>query len=129
MTWTYFISLETTKDQVRLLIGDTLEVDPQLQDEEIAWLISRHGTDPDSVAIAACDVLIAKYSRLVSTSQDGVSESHAERLENYQKVRASLVEASGSTAAPVFGGAVGADGQPVEPFFTRRTPEMDWTTT
>jgi hypothetical protein len=125
--WSYDTALATQKDQVRLRIGDTDPIDEQLQDEEINYLISIAGASVDAVALLACDVLIAKYSRYVDESMDGTSLSHSQRLKAYQMLRSQIEEGlTSSIPVPVFGSSVGADGQTVEPFFTRETPESVW---
>jgi hypothetical protein len=55
MTWTYTITdLSTSqKDQVRLLIGDTVQTDHQLQDEEIAYLLTQRSSVYGAAADAA----------------------------------------------------------------------------
>ena len=39
--WSYDPEMPTTKDQVRLLIGDTDGDSPQLENEEIAWFLAQ----------------------------------------------------------------------------------------
>lgn len=127
MTWTYNQTLATTKDQVRLYIGDTDSNDPQLSDEEIAFVISVVGSNAQQVAIRSIDLLIAKYARLVSESMDGISLSHSERLNNYKTLKTSLEkDTTLSAPVPVVGGLVDAEGNDVKPFFTRDTPETNW---
>lgn len=66
MTWSYDIDALGTspKDQVRLLIGDTLQSEPQLQDEEIAYLITQRSSVYGAAA-ECCRSLQAKFSRSV----------------------------------------------------------------
>lgn len=63
MTWTYNSDVTTDRDQVRLLIGDTIAADPQLDDGEIAFLLTSAGS-VRGAAIGAARVLMAKYARL-----------------------------------------------------------------
>lgn len=101
MTWTYETTLTATKDQVRLLIGDTIATRPQLQDEEIAYLVTRFGTDSSRVAVAACDVLIARYAGSVTKSIDGMSASFSDLLSHYQDLRANLLSSGTSIVGPL----------------------------
>lgn len=128
MTWTYDTALTATKDQVRLLIGDTVITRPQLQDEEIAFLVTRFGTDSSRVAVAACDVLIARYAGSVTKSIDGMSASFSDLLSHYQDLRANLLSSGTSIVGPLVAESTvyNVDGTEVKPFFTRQTPNSIW---
>lgn len=60
--------------QIRFYIGDTDSASWQLQDEEIAWAFAVRGNPWGATALCAL-ALAAKYSRLASTSADGVSQN------------------------------------------------------
>jgi len=62
MAWSYNPSLVSTRDRVRVLIGDTDVDDQQLTDEEIAFFLSSEGNQYAASALA-CRVLAAKYAR------------------------------------------------------------------
>lgn len=66
MTWSYNPSLlaSNAKDAVRLLIGDVVTCDQQLQDEEINYFILARGTLYGAAA-ECCRALAAKFSRSV----------------------------------------------------------------
>jgi hypothetical protein len=66
MAWTYNVAQLATSVlfQVRLLIGDVLTTDQQLQDEEILYLISTRATNYGAAA-ECCLSLQAKFSRTV----------------------------------------------------------------
>ena len=91
MAWTYSpTDLNTTTDEgrlnsVRLLIGDTVLADPQLQDEEITFALSQTGNNNVYTAAAwCCRIIAAKYSRMVTTQLDGVLESlYSDRIKHY----------------------------------------------
>jgi hypothetical protein len=74
MTWSYNPSLlsSNTKDAVRLLIGDVVSCDQQMQDEEIAYLVTSRGTLYGAAA-ECCRSLAAKFSRTVD-QQAGTSK-------------------------------------------------------
>lgn len=84
MTWTYDPTLVGTTPlfQVRLLVGDTTSTDPQMQDEEIAWLISLR-TSVFGAASDAATTLQGKVSRLVDSSQGPLRTSYSQRARNY----------------------------------------------
>src|SRR2546425_151072 len=66
MTWSYNPSLLATnaKDAVRLLVGDVLQSDPQMQDEEISYFVTARGSLYGAAA-ECCRALAAKFSRSV----------------------------------------------------------------
>lgn len=108
MAWTYSGDPSSSdKDKVRFLIGDTDSSDPQLQDEEILWMLSENETI--YVAASHCVYgLISKYSRLAQSKSVGdLSISYANRVENYKAVAsrlAYLAEVHGSGAPAYCGG-------------------------
>lgn len=63
MAWTYNPYIETDRDHLRFILGDTNADDPQILDEEADFLLVSQGS-VQSAAVAACRVLIAKYARL-----------------------------------------------------------------
>lgn len=66
MVWTYNQATLATvqKDQVRLLIGDTLYTDPQMQDEEIFYFLAQRSSTYGAAA-ECCRTLQARFSRSV----------------------------------------------------------------
>jgi hypothetical protein len=105
MSWSYNPSLlaTSTKDQVRLLIGDVLLTDPQMQDEEIAYL----GTTRGSVYGAAaecCRALSAKFSRSVD-QQAGTSKISYSQMAKAYAAKANEFEVKATfSAMPYMGG-------------------------
>ena len=132
MTWSYGGDPSAQlRDAVRFYIGDTVAADPQLSDEELDYLLGIALTAQAS-ALAACDMLIAKYSRMVDRSIGSLSISASQRSANYQTLRATLAESftSGSLATiglHVYAGGISVsdketnegDGDRVIPAFTR----------
>lgn len=64
MVWSYVPAqlAASTKDQVRLLIGDVLSTDPQMQDEEIVFAISNNSSIAGAAA-DCCTALASKFAR------------------------------------------------------------------
>ena len=62
MAWSYDPEIGTALDEVRFLIGDTIETDPQLDNGEITYLL---GTEANTMmaAVAAARAIAAKYAR------------------------------------------------------------------
>ncbi len=128
MTWTYGLSsLDTTpKDQVRFLVGDTLREDPQLQDEEISYLLGIE-SGPYFAAARACEAIAALYARKVTTTVGDLKIVAEKKYEHYLQLANNLRMRAGiSDCAPQAGGISVADKQAqesdtdrVQPFFTR----------
>jgi hypothetical protein len=90
MTWTYtpaWLSLAsgatTSMTQVRLLIGDTMTSDQQLQDEEIYFVLSFQPTQNYAAADCA-DLISAKYARQINTENSLLRVSAAARHKHYE---------------------------------------------
>lgn len=57
--------------QVRFLIGDTVQRDAQLADEEILFALDQWGSNVYAAGAQACQAMAAKYSREVSVTSPG----------------------------------------------------------
>lgn len=86
MTWSYSGDpTASPKDAVRFLTGDTDTTEQQLQDEEIAFLVTTW-QNKNSVywtASTAADAIAAKYSREVTLSADNQTLSASELQQKY----------------------------------------------
>lgn len=74
--WTYDADpANSDRDAVRFLIGDVDESEPQLEDEQIEWLISIWGDKGSMyyVASMACEAIAAKYAREIDITADSQS--------------------------------------------------------
>jgi len=139
VTWTYTAPGYTTaaelRDAVRLRIGDVDTNDKQLSDEEIVHIIGSGttGSEADVLgwSIKCARLLVARFSRQVSTTRDGLSISLSDRAKAYQALLDSLVaEEAGivesDDAAIVWAGgqsvseknAAAADSDAVQPTFS-----------
>lgn len=111
MTWNYDGLLATSdRDWIRSRIGDVLENDPQLTDEEIAALLTLYSTK-EVAALEAVKRLKARYSRLVDKSGDSISESLSQRVAHYEGLIEEITEELGGTGAA--GGGLRATGTSV----------------
>ena len=97
MAWTYDptnlddSTQEGRKNIVRRLIGDTIETDPQLQDEEIYYSLTANNDDVYDAAIWCCRAIAASYARLVNTELDGaLREDYSDLVDNYKFLAATL---------------------------------------
>ena len=101
MSWSYDPAIPSDRDEVRLLVGDTVETNPLIQDEEIDFLLDDHNGDAKATAADACDVIAAKFSGLSSRTVGRVSVSYQNQYINYTKLSRKFRRAG---AAPLAGG-------------------------
>jgi len=104
MVWNYSGDPGSSdRDAIRFLIGDTDELDPLIQDEEIAWVLLEN---PD-VRLAGAVVLralAAKLSRQGDKRVGEVSESASQMAEAFSARADELESQAMSLALPSFGG-------------------------
>jgi hypothetical protein len=100
LTWSYNNAglANSAKDRVRLLIGDTDDSRQQLQDEEIAYVLTQQ-TSTTLAAAACCDLLVAKYAFLVNTENGSLRLSAAARHKHYENL-ADRLRAGGAGEVP-----------------------------
>lgn len=131
-TWSYDPSLAANKDIVRFMIGDTDSDDPQMYDEEIAFLLSAY-TTPIRAAVSAARALLAKYARQVDRVVGPLRIYSSQRVTAYRDLLAALeAQALGeATITPYAGGISIADKianeddtDRVPPAFTRNMQTM-----
>jgi len=99
------MSLETDKDRVRLLIGDTNEEDPLLYDDEVEDLIERRSYENEeeetivnlvAAAADAAGAIAAKFAREFDFAEDGQQFSRAQRVGHYLALERELRNRSGA---------------------------------
>jgi len=91
--WTYYPTKLATspKDAVRLLIGDTVSTDPQMQDEEINFYLTMRASIWGSAA-ECCMTLATKFSRSVDQAVGTSKISFSQMAKGYI-ARASMFNA------------------------------------
>jgi hypothetical protein len=106
MSWSYNPSqlAANAKDAVRLLIGDVVSTDPQMQDEEIAYLGTIRGSIYGTAA-ECCRALAAKFSRSVD-QQAGKSKVYFSQMAKAYSVKAIEFDVKASYAAMPFSGSI-----------------------
>jgi len=106
MTWTYNVGGLATSPlfQVRLMIGDTLTQDQQLQDEEIDQYITSVGTTWGAAA-ACCRTLSAQMSRLADQTSGQSGIKYSQRSKSYLEMALQYdAKAAAYAGAPYAGG-------------------------
>jgi hypothetical protein len=109
MTWTYDPAQIASSPlmQMRVLIGDTLTKDPQLQDEELAFFQTQK-TNIYGACALACRSLAARLSREADSTQGNLHTLYSSRARAYaqraaqfevdETVRSAGVPFSGQTS-------------------------------
>lgn len=113
LTWSFADNdlAQSPKDQVRIVMGDTIAADPQLTDEEISFFLTQR-TSIYGAAALCCRSLATQYSRSV-TMQEGNSKRNYSDLSKAYTLRAIqydiLAISSGDSGLPYTGGISIAD--------------------
>ena len=103
MAWTYnpnCLSI-SKKDQVRFKLGDTVEADGLLQDEEIEFLLTQAGGDVLQASVQGCASIISLLSGIVDFKIGPYSESQSNRLNAYQNMYTRLQAQAARINSPV----------------------------
>lgn len=123
MAWTYDATDLTTTtaggrlNSVRLLVGDTVTLDPQIQDEEITFALAQTGDNIYNAAYFVARLLVSKYSRLVDTQLDGALEAkYSDRIKHYNLLALQINELGKKAGGRSLG--ISAGGIPNTPQFT-----------
>lgn len=105
MSWTYTNDpANVQRDELRLLIGDIDDSDPQLTDEELDYYLAEEG-NVAGAAVAAVRGLIALYSRQADKAVGDLRLSYSQRSKGYQTLLKELqARRSARIAGPFAGG-------------------------
>ena len=106
MSWSYNPSqlAVNAKDAVRLLIGDVVSTDQQMQDEEIVYLGTQRGSIYGTAA-ECCRALSAKFSRSVD-QQAGTSKVYYSQMAKAYSVKALEFDVKASYSAMPYAGGI-----------------------
>jgi hypothetical protein len=101
MTWSFTDSATpSTKDKVRLLIGDADTTNQKITDEKINYYLSENSSNLISTAIDCLQHMAATVADQVNFSNTGgISVSASERHKAYQDLIAQLKKIRGSNVA------------------------------
>jgi len=134
----YDPSLSTNLDKIRFLIQDTDTTNYQLQDLEIAGMLSIYGSYK-TTAVACCEVLAIKYGNSAELKVVGALRlSYADRAKKYMNLAKLLRSQVFKFVAPYVGGISQTDKEinqtdsdADQPFFKRnmqreKLPTIDY---
>jgi hypothetical protein len=85
MTWNYVDPSSSTRDAVRLLVGDTQAADPLLTDEEIAYFVGRDGSVIRAAASSA-EAIVSSLARKMTRTVGSISKQEQMKFDHYKDV-------------------------------------------
>jgi hypothetical protein len=91
MTWTYTNNPSgSSRDALRLAVGDNIEGDPRLSDEEVNHFLSLYPESPNLAAADAAEAIAARYSSMAVSSVGDLDNSPHLKAEYYLKLARQL---------------------------------------
>ena len=127
MSWTYSSSqLNLPLYQVRLMIGDVMSCDPQLQDEEILYFISTRTTNYGAAA-ECCRSLATRMSRSFDQQAAGSKVYYSQMEKAYidKAIKYEILAIQIGSATPYFGAVSLTDKENQEADFDRPEPMFE----
>jgi hypothetical protein len=104
MTWTYSGDpTSAPKEEVRFLVGDTVQADPLVTDEEIGYALNMQNS-PIGAAVMTCRAIAAKFSRLADKSVGDLRISLSQKNKQYLEMADKLQRQAGILSVPYAGG-------------------------
>lgn len=134
MAWTYSGDPSSSAiDAVRFTIGDTDSSDPLLSNEEITYLLGLYGQVIITASIRACEMIMAKFSRLANESVGSVRIDFSQKTKGYKDMVMQLKARLAVEDCTPFAGGISktqkqttiADSDRVEPDFTKHMMENE----
>jgi hypothetical protein len=106
MTFTWDISSLSTSalQRVRLTIGDTIEADALLTDEEIEYRLSEYDDNVLVTSIKCVRDILAKLTRKTDRSNVGMSNTRSQLTVHYRDLLKDLMEEAGGLCEVDVGG-------------------------
>ncbi len=91
MSWTYTNNpTGSNRDALRLAVGDTIENDPRLSDEEVEHFLSLYPDSLDLAAAQAAEAIAARYSSMAVSYVGDLDNSPHLKAEYYLKLARQL---------------------------------------
>lgn len=129
MAWSYGGDpLNSPRDAVRLLIGDTDSSDKLLLDGEIDYFLAKYNNAPLNSAIRCIEAVIAKFSRLANEKVGQVSIDFSQKAKGYAAMLVQLRQRLAIEGGFPYAGGISrldkainvADADRVKPDFTKQ---------
>ncbi len=91
MSWTYTNNpTGSSRDALRLAVGDTIENDPRLSDEEVEHFLGLYPESLDLAAAKAAEAIAARYSSMAVSYVGDLDNSPHLKAEYYLKLARQL---------------------------------------
>lgn len=91
MSWTYTNNpTGSIRDALRLAVGDTIETDPRLSDEEVEHFLGLYPDSLDLAAAKAAEAIAARYSSMAVSYVGDLDNSPHLKAEYYLKLARQL---------------------------------------
>ena len=91
MSWTYTNNPgASSRDAMRLAVGDTIENDPRLSDEEVEHFLGLYPDSLDLAAAKAAEAIAARYSSMAVSYVGDLDNSPHLKAEYYLKLARQL---------------------------------------
>ena len=91
MTWTYTNNpTGSSRDALRLAVGDTIENDPRLSDEEVEHFLGLYPDSLDLAAAKAAEAIAARYSSMAVSYVGDLDNSPHLKAEYYLRLARQL---------------------------------------
>ena len=91
MSWTYTNNpAGSSRDALRLAVGDTIENDPRLSDEEVEHFLGLYPDSLDLAAAQAAEAIAARYSSMAVSYVGDLDNSPHLKAEYYLKLARQL---------------------------------------
>lgn len=78
------MTISSTLDQVRVLIGDTDTDNALFPDDQLNWFLSENSDNVYLAAAAACDAVAAKFARAYDFETDGQSFKRSQQAQAFR---------------------------------------------
>ena len=92
MTWTYTGDpVNVRLDEIRMLVGDVVEDDQIMSDEELQWFMDKVSTSY-GCAHAVAQACVAKFARLMSNSIGDLRAEFSQKFEHYRTLSRDLAQ-------------------------------------
>jgi len=91
LSWTYTNNpTGSSRDALRLAVGDTIENDPRLSDEEVEHFLALYPASLDLAAAKAAEAIAARYSSMAVSYVGDLDNSPHLKAEYYLKLARQL---------------------------------------
>lgn len=101
LSWTYSKNpKDSDLDRIRFMIGDVIEEEPYLENEEIEFLLELHNNQFTIVAVECVKAILAKIAREVDYKIGAEQVSSRQAYDNFSRLLKQLQDSGKKLARP-----------------------------